>query len=1105
VVMSLRGWGSMSDNANWLPKGNIVFTTPLYREALSCLEARQFGKAIEVLLAEEESFKLSGHRIELGIAYTNLGTEYLDAENLIGAISNLKKAETVYASNPEWYHTLRRGINWTNLGTAYCMFGSEYLEVALEYYRLAGETIFAPGSKHFASYEHGLHMSKLGWLHYLRDSFGQAVNTCELADQYVFSKPTWELSEERADNWLIWTRALMKSENVDYRKIIAGCHNIESIYWQKNRTSLNRGLNLTFLGHAHRALGQWSLARGAYVDAEEKIFLPYHADKSPRINNLVNFLQISSDQQYRLRLFEAVAAYCATEASKASRAPDLMQMLQVLGHLRIALQQSELSQKNALAYILDYELFFLDQPAYVEFCEIFFSDLKSSWPRWKRPNGRTYASYRRLERVVITINSRIREYRHILNEQDDILRINHFRSIYNDPAEPEYLRRPVWAEELSRELEKTLDEGGLLRFAGRLRAVRSFIGLPKSSEREKFLADQNNQQQTIGILNRVATELNGYWADLQNSAKRGYAFTQIERYVAYHLLEASTLAAELAAFGIHMPAVNLPQRMIDEFSVIIVKDKDFIGEKDKLLKPLQNLARAQLQQYADLLNHFNSRRWDTLTLSCTLDALLGAGGTGMVFKAKAENAEGLIPAEEFALKVLDLSASPHTITAWKKAADRGYAQCIAGLSHPSLPQFFGAGRILSDSKHDPTFALRLFQLVDMLQRGTSKRDMWPLLQKLQGFSESLFDKPLAGPLLDLMNAIILLTEESRVSEEESLQFTTLAKQWLQIKERQELKVNFQQPVHLFENKSNAAPGATAAIFCMELVRGISFAEWRESKPAIDAFIEIFRRFAEISDAVGKLHRAGWIHQDIKPDNIVITETGPWKIVDMGSVRLINRPEEVPYPGTSWTNPPETFDHGTATLDALENVSGEKQVTTATDTWSLICTLFELLFEKKIHPFAAYRDRYDEQVSIVANDPQAKRKLLEAIAREMIEKDPTGWQRTIKWSKKGANQEDVFRELTQFSHGKSKFFKAWLAGWLNQDGGLDGWTLPEFAKKRLQSLGLGESRIQYLEDKIFKRGLCRNAADRFQDGTSLSQELGQFARWCAYDLNHQKST
>ena len=73
-------------------------------------------------------------------------------------------------------------------------------------------------------------------------------------------------------------------------------------------------------------------------------------------------------------------------------------------------------------------------------------------------------------------------------------------------------------------------------------------------------------------------------------------------------------------------------------------------------------------------------------------------------------------------------------------------------------------------------------------------------------------------------------------------------------------------------------------FTMELVRGRPLDRWvQEAAPSIEERLWLFR---ELCDAIHHAHECGAIHRDLKPNNILVDDTGRAKIVDFASRRLV---------------------------------------------------------------------------------------------------------------------------------------------------------------------------------------------------------------------------
>lgn len=90
---------------------------------------------------------------------------------------------------------------------------------------------------------------------------------------------------------------------------------------------------------------------------------------------------------------------------------------------------------------------------------------------------------------------------------------------------------------------------------------------------------------------------------------------------------------------------------------------------------------------------------------------------------------------------------------------------------------------------------------------------------------------------------------------------------------------------------------------------------------------------QIAEGVGAAHRAGLVHRDLKPQNILLTRTGQVKVADFGIARSLGAAAAAStQTGQVW---------GTAHYIAPEQAAGQP-ATPATDVYSLGVILYEML-------------------------------------------------------------------------------------------------------------------------------------------------------------------
>lgn len=123
---------------------------------------------------------------------------------------------------------------------------------------------------------------------------------------------------------------------------------------------------------------------------------------------------------------------------------------------------------------------------------------------------------------------------------------------------------------------------------------------------------------------------------------------------------------------------------------------------------------------------------------------------------------------------------------------------------------------------------------------------------------------------------------------------------------------------------------------MEYVRGVSLARYAE-----DQQLDIqgrLRLIAQVCDAVDYAHRKGVIHRDLKPDNILVCETGRVVVLDFGIARVT---ESDLMTASLNTMPGQIM--GTLPYMSPEQVAGRVDLIDAqSDVYSLGVVMFELL-------------------------------------------------------------------------------------------------------------------------------------------------------------------
>lgn len=130
------------------------------------------------------------------------------------------------------------------------------------------------------------------------------------------------------------------------------------------------------------------------------------------------------------------------------------------------------------------------------------------------------------------------------------------------------------------------------------------------------------------------------------------------------------------------------------------------------------------------------------------------------------------------------------------------------------------------------------------------------------------------------------------------------------------------------------PGQRQCLYCLtEFVNGPTLREWMNDHPQPKP-AQVRDIVRQIAAGLRALHRLEMIHQDLKPENIVIDQNGTVKIIDLGSVRIRGIEEiDVPWDRESYL--------GTVSYAAPECLEGDLS-TPASDRYALGVIAYEML-------------------------------------------------------------------------------------------------------------------------------------------------------------------
>jgi len=215
-------------------------------------------------------------------------------------------------------------------------------------------------------------------------------------------------------------------------------------------------------------------------------------------------------------------------------------------------------------------------------------------------------------------------------------------------------------------------------------------------------------------------------------------------------------------------------------------------------------------------------------------------------------------------------------------------------------------------------------------------------------------------------------------------------------------------------------------FVMDYIEGKSLADLiSERRPSSDEGVQYLKT---IADAIHYAHQRQILHCDLKPANILIDDQGKLYVTDFGLAKRL---------GEDGKYMPQSAGGGTATYMAPEQVTGDEELTTATDIYGLGGILYALLtgsspFRGKTLQETLRQVREDSPVPPRARNAEVD-KDLETICLMCLKKDK---------DQRYGSAYGLVRDLERYQNGEETAARRWTGreravGWCRRSPGLTG--------------------------------------------------------------------
>lgn len=165
---------------------------------------------------------------------------------------------------------------------------------------------------------------------------------------------------------------------------------------------------------------------------------------------------------------------------------------------------------------------------------------------------------------------------------------------------------------------------------------------------------------------------------------------------------------------------------------------------------------------------------------------------------------------------------------------------------------------------------------------------------------------------------------------------------------------------------------------LRIVRGDTLARAIAARPTLAERLPLVRELLKAVEAVAWAHHEGWLHRDLKPDNIMLGSFGEVQVIDWGLARRLDTPPDRELE-------PLGAVLGTHTTQSPEQARGE-ECGVASDVWGLGATLYELLTRRTVWPRDPERAlalaRTGERAKVLDVAPDVPRPLASIVERAL---------------------------------------------------------------------------------------------------------------------------